>query len=88
MPFDLINDLFIFPPMIDAVLKENGFAEAYLNKVVVHLKKTSKHKSYLNYVFIVINLHRMKLKISKCEISKEEVKLFGHTVSPDNLEVE
>lgn len=88
MPFELVNAPSTFQRMMDALLKNVNFTQAYLGDVVVHSKTMNEHRTHLHTMFSVISGHRPMLKISKCEFAKRKVELLGHIVSPQDMVVD
>lgn len=81
MQLGFMNKASTFQPMKDGVLKYFSFAQAYLDDVVVHSTTVDEHLVPLQKLFAVISGHRLKLKISKCEFSKNNAELLRHAVS-------
>lgn len=88
MPFGLMNAPFILQQIMDTVLKNISLAQAYLANIAVHSKTMGEDIIQLQKVFTVISGHRLKLKISKSQLSKNKVERLGNRVSPDGVAVE
>lgn len=83
MPFGLMSVPSTLQRMMAAVLKNIDFAYAYLDGVVVYSKNMNEYKTHLQNVFTVISGHRLKLRISKCVLAKNEVDLVDQKLSTD-----
>lgn len=87
MPFGLMNAPATFQRMMDGVLKDLPFANAYLDDVVVFSKTISEHFEHLKTVFALFSKHKLRLKIQKCEFAKNQVCLLGHIIGAEGVRV-
>lgn len=85
MGFVLMKASSMLHLMMDAVFKDDVFVQTCFDNVVGHAKTIEEQIIHLENVFAVINAHRLKLKICKCESTKSAVELIGHIVSPGGV---
>lgn len=55
-----------FQQTMNGVSKNIGFAQVYLDDVVVYSKNMNERMAYLQKVFAVIKGQKLKFKMSKC----------------------
>ena len=72
-----------FQAVDDELLGELNYLTCleYLNDVVIYSNTQEEHVEHLCTVLECFRLHRLKLKPSKCELFKEKIAYFGHSVS-------
>ena len=83
MPFGLNNAPSIFQRVVNELLQGcEHFAMAYIDDILIHT--TGSLEDHLHHVQEVINRlqrHRLKLKLSKCQWAKTEIKYLGFIVN-------
>ena len=88
MPFGLMNAPSTFQRMMDQVFRHLDFVRVYLDDVVVFSESLETHMKHLNMVFTTIAEAGLKIKVSKCAFAHSSVRLLGHIVTKDGLEVD
>lgn len=88
MPFVLMNAPSTFQQMMDAALINIGFAQSYLDVIVVHSMAIDERITHLKNVFAVMRRYRLKLKIFRCDFTNNKVGLLGQIVSSDSVVVD
>lgn len=86
-PFGLMNAPATFQRMMDSVLKDVPFANAYLDDVVVFSKTISEHIVHPETVLALVAKHKLRLKLQKCDFAKKQVCLLEHIVSARGVRV-
>ena len=83
MPFGLCNAPATFQQLITNCLGELNYSTClvYLDDIVIYLSMQEEHIESLQAVLEHFWLHRLKLKLSKCEFFKEKMEYLGHSVS-------
>lgn len=78
----------IFKDLIDARI-----VQVYLDDILVMSETPEQHLKHLDMVFARLQKHNLRVKLSKCDWAKTEVKFLGHiighgTVRPDPAKIE
>ena len=88
MPFGLMNAPSTFQRMMDQVFRHLNFVRVYLDDVVIFSESLEKHLEHLRVAFATIAEAGLKIKVSKCAFAHSSVRLLGHIVTKDGLEVD
>lgn len=88
MPFGLINAFSTFQKIINDVIAEIRFAQAYLDDIFIHSPTMEELMNYLNELFSLISIPRLRMKLTKFEFSKDTVELHGQIFSKDGVLVD
>ena len=88
MPFGLMNAPSTFQRMMDDVFRNLEFVRVYLVDVIVFSPDLDSHLVRLRAVFNVLSHVGLKLKISKCSFAHSAVRLLGHIVNHEGLQVD
>ena len=83
MPFGLCNAPATFQWLMTNCLGELNYSTClvYLDNVVIYSSTQEGHLKHLQAVLEWFQLHRLKLKPSKCEFHKEKIEYLGYSVS-------
>jgi len=54
---------------------------SFVDDILLFLKSVEEHKNHLREVLQTLRKHKVKVKFSKCNFSKEDVKFPRHIVS-------
>lgn len=73
--------------MIDCVLKDLPFANAFLEDVVVFCETISEHLVHLEGCFLLVANQKLWLKFPRCEYELMHVCLSGHVVSAIEIQM-
>ena len=87
MPFGLSSAPPIFQELMDKVLgpTKNQFAIAYLDDILIYSKTEKEHVQHIREIFRRLDEAGLKLKPSKCDFFKKEVRYLGHVLSADGV---
>ena len=87
MPFGLTNAPATFQRLMERCLKDLHLKECliYLDDIIIFSKTFDQHLVRLESVFLRLWQHGLKLKPSKCEFFKSEIKYLGHIVSENGI---
>ena len=87
MPFGLANAPSNFQRTMNYALSDliDDCAMCYIDDVVIFSKTPEEHKYHLEQVFERLAQAGLKLKMSKCDFAKPEVKLLGYLVNKDGI---
>ena len=87
MPFGLCNTPAMFQRLMQNCLGELNltYALIYLDDIIVFSDTEKEHVKRLTAIFECFHEHGLKLKPSKCEFFKEEIKYLGHRVSANRM---
>ncbi|CAH8547811.1 unnamed protein product [Dicrocoelium dendriticum] len=83
MPFGLANAPATFQRLMHIVLRDLQPSKClvYLDDVIVHGRTLDEHLTNLETVLQCLSSAGLKLKPSKCDLLKREVKYLGHVIS-------
>ena len=87
MPFGLCNSPATFQRLMEACLGDENFESLvlYLDDILVFSSTIEEHIERLDVVFTKLKAHGLKIKPSKCNFFRKEVKYLGHVVSEDGV---
>ena len=87
MPFGLQNAPATFQRLMMTCLGDLNYSVVllYLDDIIVFSDNFDEHIKRLDKVFACLRQHGLKLKPSKCELLKTEVKYLGHIVSSKGI---
>ena len=87
MPFGLTNVPGTFQRLMESCLGELhlNWCIIYLNDIMVFSWTPEEHVHRLRAVFCKLRAARLKLKPSKCDLFKKEIKYLGHVVSNEGV---
>ena len=86
MPFDL-SALATFQLMINHILHGcQGFAQAYIDDIVVYSRSWEEHLDYLRQVFTHLQGAGLTVKIKECHFRRPKVPYLSHLVGGEDLE--
>jgi len=90
MPFGLCNAPSTFQRAMAQVLTGLQFkcCLVYIDDVIVYSKSFAEHTQHLQAVLERFRQANIKLKPTKCQICKDEVKYLGHVISKDGVHVD
>ena len=80
MPFELCNALAMFQRLMQNCLSELHliYCLIYLDNIIVFFQMVEEHLHRLCVVFDWFREYNLKLKPSKCSLSKEEINYLVH----------
>ena len=86
MPFGLKTAGVTFTRMMNNVLRGlEGFADAYLDDVIIYSDSFEDHLQHLQVVFQCISEANLKVRPSKCQVGNAQVPYLGHLVGAGTL---
>ena len=87
MPFGLCNAPATFQRLMESCLGDLHLQQCiiYLDDIIIFSKTPEEHLGRLRNVFQKLKEAGLKLKPSKCEFFKQEIKYLGHVVSKDGI---
>ncbi|PIK37921.1 hypothetical protein BSL78_25240 [Apostichopus japonicus] len=87
MPFGLCNAPGTFQRLMQACLGDQYFQSllCYLDDILVYSSTFEDHLERLNLVFQRLRQHGLKIKPSKCEFFRPEVRYLGHRVTREGV---
>ncbi|RXN09433.1 Retrovirus-related Pol poly from transposon [Labeo rohita] len=90
VPFGLSNAPAAFQLSMEEMLESirDECCLPYLDNVLCFAKSFEEHVEKLRVVFRVLRQHGVKLRPTKCELFKQEVRYLGHLVSADGVRVD
>ena len=86
MPFGLKNAPATFTRwMTESFSDLRNMIQIYMDDLLIHSRTLSGHASHLSQVFKRCQKHGIKLRLSKCEFLKTEVKMLGYVINQDGV---
>ena len=87
LPFGLSQAPGFFTELMNKVLQgiQHKFTLAYLDDILIYSKTWDEHLKHIQAVFDRLRDAGLKLKMSKCEFLKQEVKYLGHVISASGV---
>ena len=76
--------------MMFATADENMwiYVMVYLDDVIIFSITVDEHMNHLVKVLCIISRHGLKLKLSKCEFAKTQVRYLGHVLNSNGVPVD
>lgn len=90
LPFGLVDASASMSRCLTSALTEvlGVSALIYIDDIVVYSKSEEEHLTHLDKVFEKLRLAGLKVKLSKCDLFKEQIQFLGHTVSKEGVRVD
>ena len=90
MPFGLCNAPATFQRLMERCMGDLNLRDCliYLDDIIIFSSTFEEHLEHLEAVFARLKEHNLKLKASKCEFLKSEVKYLGHVVSEEGVKTD
>ena len=87
MPFGLTNAPTTFQRLMESCLGElhPSWCIIYLDDIIVFSQTPEEHLYRLKVVFIKLRAARLKVKLSKCDLFKQQINYLGHVVSNEGV---
>ncbi len=85
LPFGLSNAVSSFQRMMETVLEGLPNTKVYLDDILIHSVSFESHLSQLEKVFKRLEEANLKVKPSKCNFAKKEIKYLGFDVSSEGI---
>ena len=89
--FGLTNAPATFQRVMNQIFKEHIgeiVLVVYLDDVLVMSRTPEEHEKHLCTVLEVLRQHKLKVKLSKCELSRPELQFLGHVVGREWVKVD
>ena len=87
MPFGISSGPAFFSQLMNKVLQgiQHKFTLSYLDDILIYSKTWDEHLEHIQAVFDRLRDAGLKLKMTKCEFLKQEVKYLGHVISASGV---
>lgn len=88
MPFGFKNAPAVFQRALSSVLakyKLTDFASNYMDDILVFSKTIPDHATHIKEVLVAMEKEEFKIKLSKCEFAKPNVKYLVHTLAQNQI---
>jgi len=57
----------------------------FIDDILVYSKSWEEHLHHLKAVFLLLQQHQLKVKLSKCAFAKQQVHYLGHVISKNGV---
>jgi hypothetical protein len=90
LSFGLTNAPATFQATMNDIFRPylNKFVVVYIDDILVFSRSREEHVHHLRLVFDKLRENDFKIKLSKCEFEKTEVKFLGHVVGAEGVKVD
>jgi len=90
LSFGLTNAPATFQATMNHIFRPylNKFVVVYIDDILVFSKSHEEHLEHLRIVMQILRDNDFKIKLSKCEFEKPEVKFLGHIVGAQGVKVD
>ena len=88
MPMGLTNSPATFQRLMNVVLSKEikeGFVVVYMDDILIFSNSLAEHLEHIRRVISRLKEHRLKIKMSKCEILKQSVQFLGLTITQGQI---
>jgi transposase InsO family protein len=72
----------------NAIFNDCSFVEVYVDDIIIHSKTLADHILHLEKVLQLLNINCIKLNLKKCHFIATKVKLLGHLISQNSIEID
>lgn len=89
MPMGLSNSPATFQRLMNSLLFDfitAGFVVVFIDDILIHSSDEVEHLKHVLLVVMRLWKHGLKVKLSKCEVAKLEVRFLGHVISRGHME--
>ena len=87
MPMGLSNSMSTFNRLLTTIFGEylGKFIIIYVDDILIFSRTIEEHKKHIKIVLDILEKHKLKIKLSKCELFTQEVEFLGHMVGPNQI---
>ena len=88
LPFGLKNAPAEFSRIMNSVLGDLSFVKLYIDDIIIHSRDIEMHLKHIEIVLNRLREANLKLNPSKCVWLEKEVRILGHIVSANKVEMD
>ncbi|GJX40490.1 putative reverse transcriptase domain-containing protein [Tanacetum coccineum] len=90
MPFGLTNAPPVFMDLMNRVCKQylDRFVIVFIDDILIYSKSKKEHEGYLKLILKLLNEEELYAKFSKCEFWLSKVKILGHVIDSEGINVD
>ena len=88
MPFGLQNGTFEFCRLMARLFDYLAFMAHFVDDICFFSKTFEEHIEHMEKIFKICRENSLKINIEKCDWFKDKIKLLGHIISHDALEMD
>ena len=85
VPFGLAQALAYFQELMTGVLKDQPFAMAYLDDIIIYSSTPEEHLEHIKTVFEKLCHAKLSMKLSKCHFFTKEIQYLGHILGVEGI---
>ena len=88
LPFGLKNAPAQFSRMMKIILGDFRFVEIYLDDIIIYSSSYESHLEHIKLVFERLKRAYLKINPAKCVWFAKEIKILGHIVSENGVQMD
>ena len=88
MPMGLTNAPMVFSRIMNQILGDLEFVVVYIDDICIFSKTAEEHIEHIKIVMKKLNEANIKLNPDKCKWFATKIKLLGHIISKDGIEMD
>jgi hypothetical protein len=88
MPMGLTNAPLVFSRIMNQILGDLEFVVVYIDDLCIFSKTAEEHIEHIKIVMKKLKEANIKLNPDKCKWFATKIKLLGHTISKDGIEMD
>ena len=85
VPFGLAQAPAYFQELMTGVLKDQPFAMAYLDNIIIYSSTPEEHLQHIKTVFEKFHHVKLSMKLSKCHFFAKEIQYLGHILGMEGI---
>jgi len=88
MPMGLMNAPMFFQMIGDQILGDLDFVIVYIDDICIFSESMEQHSEHIRIVMERLAKYNLKLNPEKCKFFAEKIKILGHVISAEGIEMD